>query len=331
MYPRLLAAGVAICLASIGAVAAQTPSEDRGVVQAAFARWDQGSGVLLTEGYRSIEQDLTMGTLATLGCGPSACIGAAFTKKLPAEAFMVDPTLSEGALSIRWDRRDHVIGWNGEGEPTVVVGDPNDPGVGAERDATAEGKVFGREVASDDIATAYLAQGDGDDKDQEPGTYRGIVLGAPLRTSGDGDGDLGIATNNDRCIGYKRSEKRFARLINKERSTRDQNRLRLDTELGKVARKHTAEMIDRTLLYHTPSADLAKRVTNWRVLGENVGYGGGVATLHTAFMNSPAHKENVLYPTYRHVGVGVKKVAGVMWVTVIFEARKNPGTTLRCD
>jgi uncharacterized protein YkwD len=81
-------------------------------------------------------------------------------------------------------------------------------------------------------------------------------------------------------------------------------------------------------LYHTPSDKLRHRVTNWTVIGENVGVGGTVSSLHTAFMNSPAHKDNILYTAFRHVGIGVAKKNGRMWVTVIFEAIADPGTPL---
>src|SRR4051795_13293901 len=34
----------------------------------------------------------------------------------------------------------------------------------------------------------------------------------------------------------------------------------------------------------------------WRVLGENVGRGSSIEQVHTAFMNSPAHRDNILDP-----------------------------------
>ena len=95
-----------------------------------------------------------------------------------------------------------------------------------------------------------------------------------------------------------------------------------------MARKHTYAMDSQNRLYHTASHKLKRRVTRWIVLGENVGVGGTVSSLHKAFMNSPAHKDNILYRPYRHVGVGVRRARGRMWVTVIFESRRDPGTRL---
>jgi len=134
---------------------------------------------------------------------------------------------------------------------------------------------------------------------------------------------------NSRCWEVKREERGFVRKTNNSRERFGRGRLKLDPEISKVARKHTREMIARNLLYHTSSTDLRRRVTFWSTLGENVGVGGTVDSLSTAFMNSPAHRDNILHSTFRHVGVGTVKGLGRLWVTVIFQASDNPGTTLR--
>ena len=127
------------------------------------------------------------------------------------------------------------------------------------------------------------------------------------------------------CYSPTRPEKRFAQLINGARSATN---LQLDPELSKAAKVHTKEMVRANSLHHTPSDVLRRRVTNWVELGENVGVGSTVTSLHQAFMNSPAHRDNIVRSSYRYVGVGVVKDDGRMWVTVIFEARSNPGSPL---
>jgi uncharacterized protein YkwD len=136
------------------------------------------------------------------------------------------------------------------------------------------------------------------------------------------------AAADSKCWTYKTSERGFARKMNAARTEQGLNKLQLDPELSKAARVHTNEMIRRDELFHTTSDHLRQRVTNWILLGENVGVGGSVASLHQAFMNSPAHRDNIMHVTYRHVGIGVRKANGRMWVTVIFEAVTDPGTTL---
>lgn len=137
-----------------------------------------------------------------------------------------------------------------------------------------------------------------------------------------------VSGGDNPCWNYKPSEKGFARKMNGERVLEGLTKLSLDPELSRAARKHTQEMWQRDELYHTPSDKLRSRVTNWTVIGENVGVGGTVSSLHDAFMNSPAHRDNILYTTFRHVGIGVATKNGRMWVTVIFEAIADPGTSL---
>ena len=138
----------------------------------------------------------------------------------------------------------------------------------------------------------------------------------------------GAATNGNRCWEYKSWERSFATKINRARSSRNRTKLRLDPELSKVARAHTHAMARKQDLFHSSSANLRNRITNWTMLGENVGYGGDVQSLHRAFMDSPAHRANVLNGSFVHVGVGVVNKNGVMYVTMVYEARTDPGTTL---
>jgi uncharacterized protein YkwD len=140
---------------------------------------------------------------------------------------------------------------------------------------------------------------------------------------------LATATASDSgCWTTRPAERGFAQKINQARNTTGRSHLRLDPELSRAARKHTFEMVRKDLLHHTSESALRRRVTNWSTLGENVGVGGTVESLHAAFMASPAHKDNILYSSFRHVGIGTVQRNGRMWVTVIFEAQTNPGTTL---
>ena len=134
---------------------------------------------------------------------------------------------------------------------------------------------------------------------------------------------------DSKCWDPKPAERGFARSTNAIRQRLGKGNLRLDAELSQAARKHTREMTSRNLLHHTSPDALRKRVTFWSLLGENVGVGNTVDSLQSAFMASPAHKDNIVYPTFRHIGVGTRSAYGRLWVTVLFEARENPGTTLQ--
>lgn len=130
------------------------------------------------------------------------------------------------------------------------------------------------------------------------------------------------------CYNNNADEKAFASKLNTARRAAGRGSLRLDPQLSKAAKVHTKEMVNKNLLYHTPTDALKRRVTNWVELGENVGVGSTVESLHTAFMNSSAHRSNILYSNFRYVGIGTAKANGRLWVTVIFESRADPGSPL---
>jgi Arc/MetJ family transcription regulator len=137
------------------------------------------------------------------------------------------------------------------------------------------------------------------------------------------------STRDSRCWDPKPAERGFTRATNLYRKRLGRGTLRLDAELSAAARKHTREMTSRDYLHHTSSDALRRRVTFWTLLGENVGVGNTVDSLQAAFIDSPAHRDNIVYPTFKHIGVGTKSAHGRLWVTILFEARENPGTTLR--
>jgi uncharacterized protein YkwD len=130
------------------------------------------------------------------------------------------------------------------------------------------------------------------------------------------------------CYSNNDNERSFASQLNAARRAAGKSSLRLDPQLSKAAKVHTREMVRRNVLYHTPTDALKRRVTNWVELGENVGVGGTTTSLHGAFMDSPAHRSNILYSNFRYVGIGAKQAHGRLWVTVIFESRADPGSPL---
>lgn len=138
------------------------------------------------------------------------------------------------------------------------------------------------------------------------------------------------AATDASCWRVKRTEQAFVTKMNASRGRHDQGRLVLDPELSRAAQKHTKEMVSSDQLFHTGMDRLGRWVTRWTTLGENVGVGGTVTSLHTAFMSSPTHRANILLGRYTHVGVSTARDPdGKLWVTVVFESHTNPGTRLR--
>jgi hypothetical protein len=98
--------------------------------------------------------------------------------------------------------------------------------------------------------------------------------------------------------------------------------LTVNAQLNAVAQAWANKLAAAGALSHNPA--VRTQVTDWTVLGENVGMAGDVPTVQTAFMHSPEHKANILDPRYTQMGVGsatsIYPSCGcpVLWVVVDF-------------
>ena len=57
----------------------------------------------------------------------------------------------------------------------------------------------------------------------------------------------------------------------------------------------------------------------WQELGENVGYARTVTEVHTGFLDSPEHRQNMLNPKWRVMGIGAVRAGGQVWVVEEYE------------
>ena len=108
----------------------------------------------------------------------------------------------------------------------------------------------------------------------------------------------------------------FTAKMNAERAARGIPQLAPRDHLISVARHWATTMASQNKLYHNPQ--LASDVNNWRYIGENVGFGPDALTVHVTFMNSPAHRANILNRDYTEVGVGAVMSDGQVWVAEVF-------------
>jgi len=123
------------------------------------------------------------------------------------------------------------------------------------------------------------------------------------------------------------TEGEFLAKINAERSSRGLNKLSVDGGLVAHARNHTQDMINAGAIFHSTEAELkAAAGSGWSSIGENVGRGGSVSSLHAAFMDSPGHRANIL-GDYNYAGVGTGTSNGVLYVTVVFMKKGSTTTT----
>ncbi len=99
-------------------------------------------------------------------------------------------------------------------------------------------------------------------------------------------------------------------LHNQERAAHGLRELKANKKLRKAARGHSAFMVRASRFEH---GDLGGRIRRagyrgW-TYGENIAWGTGhLATageIHRAWMDSPGHRENILRPQFRDIGIGI--------------------------
>jgi uncharacterized protein YkwD len=111
-------------------------------------------------------------------------------------------------------------------------------------------------------------------------------------------------------------ESAFVAAVNRERAASGLSALSVAGDLTSAARSHSQVMGNGTNLHHNPN--LGSAVSGWKKVGENVGRGPSVDSIHAAFMASAGHKKNILDPEWTQIGMGVVVVDGRIWVTQVF-------------
>lgn len=288
-------------------------------IERAWSTWTSRGGVRVgTEGMRltGLDHDITVGRVSRGDCdNRQVCTSSSIARPISAGSFDLNIDLSRAALSFRAMGDRVTATWRSDGlttEPSLER-----RAATFRRAALADGEISDRQLPDSQLKRARM------------------IAGATLPTESEvvppqpSPGPLASPAIDSPCWRYRTSEKRFARRHNRLRVADGLGRLRLDPELSRAARLHTREMISKDLLHHTTSLELTTRITGWSILGENVGVGSTVVSLMDAFMDSPAHRANILHRSYRYVGIGAKLDNGRLWVTIIFEAGDNPSTSLR--
>ncbi len=121
-------------------------------------------------------------------------------------------------------------------------------------------------------------------------------------------------------------EQEVLTLVNKERTSRGLSPLKLDTELSRVARIKSQDMIDKKYFSHisptygSPFDMMQKFGLRFSAAGENIAYGQKTAQeVMTTWMNSAGHRANILSEAYTHIGIGVAKMYnGTLYWTQMF-------------
>ncbi|PPA69052.1 SafA/ExsA family spore coat assembly protein [Jeotgalibacillus proteolyticus] len=109
-------------------------------------------------------------------------------------------------------------------------------------------------------------------------------------------------------------EEEVVSLVNQERAKNGLKPLKGDWELSRVARFKSEDMRDKNYFSHTspsygsPHQMIRDFGLTYRASGENIAAGQTSAqAVFTAWMNSSGHRQNILSPSYTHIGVGYAK------------------------
>lgn len=100
-------------------------------------------------------------------------------------------------------------------------------------------------------------------------------------------------------------------LINKERTSRGLNPLKMDNDLVRLARLKSKDMIDNNYFsHHSPTYgspfDMMRDFgIQYKYAGENLAGNRSVEAAHQALMNSEGHRANILKPEYNYIGIGI--------------------------
>ncbi len=126
--------------------------------------------------------------------------------------------------------------------------------------------------------------------------------------------------------GFNKQERCMMNKVNKVRRNNGKSALRADKQVGYVARRHARSMASSYSVFH--DHNMGEEITNWKSLAQNSGAAGSCKRAFWAFMRSSSHRSNIL-GTWRHMGVGVDKRNGRVFVQQIFERRRDPGNVYR--
>jgi hypothetical protein len=129
------------------------------------------------------------------------------------------------------------------------------------------------------------------------------------------------------------AEQKILQLVNRERHSRGLGTLTFDERLQRAARKHSALMASVGEVAHDFNGEpklalrLGEQAVRYDASGENVARTSGPERAHTALMNSPGHRANILDSQFNSIGIGVVDTPDGIYVTQDF-ARRLPNATV---
>ena len=116
----------------------------------------------------------------------------------------------------------------------------------------------------------------------------------------------------------------LAELVSATRKKAGVRGLARDVALDRVAAAHARAMRDSRKVAHdlgdgSPRARVRDAGVVAKQVGENVSHAACAEAAHRALFASPSHRENLIFPGFRRIGIGTARDAdGSLWVTELF-------------
>ena len=129
---------------------------------------------------------------------------------------------------------------------------------------------------------------------------------------------------NERAAAMSELEEEMVDMINDERTQRGLAALEPDSQLARVARRHSQDMIERNYFSHNNPegkdgfARMRDAKIRFRAAAENLAYARTLEIAHNGLMRSPGHRVNILSQRYGRVGVGIVKGPRGLMITQEF-------------
>ena len=156
---------------------------------------------------------------------------------------------------------------------------------------------------------------------QVEGDYIGAVSKKYIKpiypgTSNQGTSNQGTSTNTNNNTGttstsMNNDEKEVFDLINKQRTQNGLSPLKENSELQRVAKIKSQDMVNNNYFSHTSPTygspfDMMKSFKiSYNTAGENIAGNSSNSGAVTAWMNSPGHRANILNSSFNQTGIGV--------------------------
>lgn len=119
---------------------------------------------------------------------------------------------------------------------------------------------------------------------------------------------------------------KLLKMINDVRGRNDLRELRIDRSLSRDAVRHTRRMVEANEVFDPANLDAILSDEPWERIGSSVsGCAGTVRGVHRAWMRHAAHRDIMLEPRLRRIGIGVitdrsRNICGrgSIWATELF-------------